>query len=126
MQRMLVRPSAARRAALALAGAVLLAAAGASPAHARSCSLAGDYGKLGPTYASQLRVSNTSCSTGKKVIRALHSCDISHGGRRGHCPHRVLGYRCSERRSYGFASFDASVRCTRGTRRVNYVYQQNL
>jgi hypothetical protein len=120
-----------RGAALCAAAAALLAAGAATPSHAAepvaqvasSCSLAGSYGKLGPTYAYQLKVTRTSCATGKKVIRALHNCT---GGRRGHCHHRVLGYACSEKRSYGVSQFDSSVHCSRGSRHVSYVYSQNF
>ena len=85
---------------------------------ARSCSLAGSYSKLGPTYAYQLKVLHTTCATGKRVIRAWDTCRKRSGGRRGHCHHRVLHYACTESRSTGFASFVALLRskkamCTR-------------
>ena len=83
--------SLARRLALVLAAAGLLAVGVATPSQAtgpaasasRTCSLAGSYRTLGPTYANQLRVTGTSCSTGKNVIRAWHNCRLAQGGRRG-------------------------------------------
>lgn len=120
---------------IALAAAALLCAAAPAPAQAadapvasaaRACSLAGSYSKLGPTYAYQLKVTATSCTTGKRVIRAWHTCRLRSGGRRGHCHHRVLHFACTETRSTGFASFVARVRCHSGIRRVSYVYNQNF
>lgn len=114
-------------AALASAAVVPAHGAAASPtAHAsRSCSLAGSYRSLGPTYVTSLSVRNTSCATGKRVVRAYYRCRIASGGRRGRCHHRVLGFRCSERRSSSPVQFDARVTCSSGSRRVTHVYTQN-
>jgi hypothetical protein len=114
-------------AALLCAGPVASAhASGPVASAARSCSLAGSYSKLGPTYAYQLRVLHTTCATGKRVIRAWDTCRKRSGGRRGHCHHRVLHYACTESRSTGFASFVARVHCHYGIRRVSWVYNQNF
>ena len=118
-----------RRGAFALAAAGCLAGApataAAAPAHAaRACS-APDY--PGNGYFTSLRVSNTSCTTGRTVARAHYRCRRKHGIR-GHCHHRVLHFRCRERRPASAripTQYSARVTCTRGSRRVVFVYQQN-
>jgi hypothetical protein len=121
-----VLPALAVAAALCAGPVASAQADGPVASAARACSLAGSYSKLGPTYAYQLKVTATSCSTGKRVIRAWHSCRLRSGGRKGHCHHSVLHFACTEARSTGFASFVARVRCHSGVRRVSYVYNQNF
>ena len=92
---------------------------------ARACSLAGKYMSLGPTYVEQLNVSRTSCATGVKVIKAYNRCRLKAGGVKGYCRPRVLGFRCSEKRSSGPVQFIASVRCTSGRQVVTFSYSEN-
>jgi hypothetical protein len=123
-----VRTSALLGAASALAVLALVTAGGAvagSPqVHAaRSCHLSSyEQRHLGATYVTSLRVRNTSCRTGKKVVRAFNSC---RGSARGRCHHRVLGYACSESRSGISVQFNSKVSCKNGGRRVNFTYTQN-
>jgi hypothetical protein len=113
----------------AFALAVLLCApAGASPplAHAAgSCSLAGKYRSLGPTYVERLSVSRTSCSTGTKLIKSYNACRLRSGGAKGRCRSKVLGFRCSEKRSSSSVQFVATVHCTSGSKTVNFAYSEN-
>ena len=65
---------------LALAALVAAAAALATPAaHARgarttTCDISSVADRLGPTSVTSLKVANASCDTGKRVVRAFHSC----------------------------------------------------
>ena len=123
--------------ALALAAAAPLAAL-AAPAPAtsgsaptadasRACSIRGQQDELGTTYVYELRVKGTSCTNGKRLVRAYHACRRRHGGRDGRCS-GVLRYRCSERRLNVIPSqYDARARCKRsgGAREVFHRYTQN-
>jgi hypothetical protein len=107
--------------------ALAFAAAGASPAAAsyHSCSISGQQTDFPPaSYVTSLAVSHTTCHTGKRVVRAFQKCRKASGGRKGHCRHRVLHYRCKERRGYGQGQYSSKVVCTRGHRRVRHTYTQ--
>ena len=119
--------------AIALAAASLLAAGAhaAAPAdasataHAAKACSPPDY--PGNGYFTSLSVRHTTCGKGRKVARAHYRCRRKHGIR-GHCHHRVLHYRCKERRPSSAripTQYSARVTCTRGKRRVVFVYQQN-
>ena len=108
--------------------AVLLGAAlAAAPAHAatRNCNVQRDAGSYGVTYVTSLKVTNTSCASGKKVVRAFNRCRKASGGIKGHCTRRVLGYRCRETRTDIKTQFSSKVTCRDGTRRVVFTYTQN-
>lgn len=94
---------------------------------ARGCSIRGQQDNLGATYVTTLRVSGTTCSNGKKVVRAYHRCRRANGGADGRCRSRVFGYKCSERRLNVLrnVSYDARVRCTKSGREIFHRYQQN-
>jgi hypothetical protein len=109
---------------LAVLAASLLAAAPASAA-TRTCNIQREWTTFGVTYVTQLKVTNTTCANGKKVVRAFHKCRKAHGGVKGRCPNRVLGYRCTETRTSGPAQFSSEVLCKYGTRRVKHFYTQN-
>lgn len=100
---------------------VLLAAAPA--ASAKSCRI-GDERSYGTTYVTKISVSDTSCRSGRKVIRAFHAC---RPGKSGKCSDRVKGYSCSESRfNKGPTSFDSNVTCRKGGRTVKHTYTQFL
>jgi hypothetical protein len=107
---------------VALAAAVALPSS-ASAAYYHRCSI-GDPGSYGTTYVTSIGVHRVTCSKGKKVIRAYHKCRRASGGAKGRCHHRVLRFRCSERRTVGHGQFTAKVTCTRGSRRVRHTYTQ--
>jgi hypothetical protein len=118
------------RSGLSLAATVLAGAAlAAAPASAatRNCNVQHDASTFGVTYVTSLKVTNTSCARGKKVIRAFTKCRKRHGGIRGRCPRTtsVLGYHCRERRTAIATQFSSKVVCTAGTRRVVFTYTQN-
>ena len=123
-----VRTSALLAAASAVVVLALVTAGGAvagSPQvrAARTCHLSTyEQRHLGATYVTSLRVRNTSCRTGKKVVRAFNAC---RGSARGRCHHRVLGYSCRESRSGISVQFNSKVACKNGGRRVNFTYTQN-
>lgn len=109
--------------ALVLAGAAL--AATPASAATRSCNVQRDAGSYGVTYVTSLKVTNTSCANGKKVIRAFNRCRKANGGIKGRCNRRVLGYRCKENRSAIATQFSSKVTCRAGTRRIVFTYTQN-
>jgi hypothetical protein len=78
----------------------------------------------GSGYFTTLKTKNVGCKTGKKVTLAHYRCRIEHG-KKGRCKRKVLGYRCSEKRTAIPTEFNSKVTCKRGTKRVIYTYQQN-
>ncbi len=103
--------------AAATAGSPVATAAG-------TCSIRGQERNFGPTYVTALSVSGTSCTTGKRVVRAFHRCRKAHGGIKGRCTTPVLGYRCSERRGGIATQFSGRVTCRRGGATVRHTYTQ--
>jgi hypothetical protein len=115
--------------ALMLLALCTAAGAGASSPQvhaARKCNLsANEQRHMGASYVTSLSVKKTSCSTGKKVVRAYNSCRHKSGGARGHCHHKVKRYKCTEHRAGISTQFDATVNCKRGARRVHFTYTEN-
>ena len=112
--------------ALALAAAALPSLAGASPdVHAAGkCHLSqGEQrGGLGATYTVKLRVSGTSCGTGKSVAHGFNNCRRSHKAKKCH----PSGYRCHESHvTNSPAQRSARVSCRKGGARVKFAYTQN-
>jgi hypothetical protein len=111
--------------ALAPLAAVVVLAALPATALAKGCNVQNDADSYGPTYVTSLTVKNVGCAGGKKVVRAFHRCRKAHGGIKGRCPIKVLGYRCAESRTAIATQFSAKVTCKNGTRRVVHTYTQN-
>jgi hypothetical protein len=109
-------------AVLAAAAALAPTAASADPVATASKTCArGDERSYGTTYVTVIKVSNTSCRNGRKLIRAYHAC---RPGKSGKCP-SVSGYSCSERRyNKGRASYDSDVTCKKGDKTVKHTYTQ--
>src|SRR3954453_16587881 len=127
--RRLVR-SAALLAALALLAVVPASSLGNGPtarASARSCHLSyHQQTHLGTTYVLSLRVRVTKCGDGRRIVKAFQKCRKEHHHRNGKCPHRVFGYRCSEKRfNKSSVSYDSKVRCRKSNRRVWHTNTQN-
>jgi|SRR5215213_3789769 len=107
--------------------ALLTAAALAPSAHAgatatasKTCSI-GDQRSYGTTYVTAISVSNTSCRSGRSLIRAFHAC---RPGKSGKCS-SVKGYSCSEHRfNKGRISYDSNVTCRKGSKTVKHTYTQ--
>ena len=84
---------------VAVAAVALFAIAGAagasSPqAHAAGkCNIKGQERKLGASYVTSLRVTKTSCRTGKSVVRAYNKCRHRSGGAKG--GRRAAGIVCA-------------------------------
>jgi hypothetical protein len=123
-------PRPAPRAALVTALVSLALAAGSAPAAAgpvatvaAACHVSQSPNAYGTTYLFALRVSGTSCTNGKKVVRGFNACRHRHG-KAGRCG-GVFGYRCVERRYAKLStSYDALVKCAKGGKLVRFRYEQ--
>jgi hypothetical protein len=77
---------------------------------ARSCGVGSGHG-YGYTYLTSLKVTNTSCGTGKSVAK-------HHG--------HVKGWKCSTKRlATSPVQYESRVTCKRGSRRVVWTFSQN-
>jgi hypothetical protein len=113
-----------RSLAAALLAGLTLATAPASAA-TRNCNVQNDGDSFGVTYITSLKVTNVGCPGGKKLVRAFHKCRKAHGGIKGRCTTKVLGYRCTEDRQAISTQFSSKVSCKNGSRRVVHTYTQN-
>jgi hypothetical protein len=112
-------------AALAAPGAAANSAASAS----KSCNISGhqrDYGHN--MYLDALSASHTSCRTGRKVLKGYTKCRYKHGGLNGHCPNRVMRYKCGEgkRTIAPHIQYSVNVACKRGSKRIKFTYTQQV
>lgn len=122
-----LRPRTLLVAALVVLAALALALSGGRTpvASAASCSYSAKEGRaLGPSYVTSIQVTRTSCSTGKKIVKAFHSCRRTATGR---CSRKVSRYTCSEKRGKTFqGQFSSKVTCKRGSARVVHTYSEFL
>jgi hypothetical protein len=126
--------SVALTAALAVAAlaSIAIGSAGASTvatASAHSCDLTTRQQRhLGASYVTSLKVTNTSCKKGKKVVKGFHECRVESGGPNGKCNADVLGYSCVEHRfdAVPHVQYNSRVTCTRGDKVVKHTYTQNV
>lgn len=115
--------------AAALLAAMLVP--GASPAAAKgrtTCHLTTrDQRHLGASYVTSLAVRSTTCKMGKKVTLAFNKCRTAKGKPQGKCKHRVLRFRCTEKRydAVPGVQYSSRVTCVRGKKRVFSTYTQN-
>jgi hypothetical protein len=121
------------RSALALTTAAFaLAALGTSAqAHApqavaaAACKTPADGHGWGPTYVTSMSAKGASCAQGTALVKAYYACRIAHGGKKGKCKAKVLGYRCTEKRGDAIPTqYDAKVTCAKGSARVQHTYTQ--
>jgi hypothetical protein len=116
------------RSGAALAAAALLALPFALPAQAatKKCNVQRDSDKYGPSYITELKVTNTTCARGKEVVRAFHKCRHRNGGRDGRCPKRARpeGYRCTETRSKIATQLTGKVTCTKSRAKIVHSYTE--
>ncbi len=78
-------------------------------------------------FTGKIRVTNISCSYGKRFVVAYYKCRTSNGTRpAGRCTTKVLGFSCTEKRESIATEIDARVTCRRGTQRIVHTYQQNI
>lgn len=104
------------------------ASAGEAPAAAKraACDISGDERDLGASYVTSLKVKNTSCKKGEKVVKAYHQCRKENGGADGRCNSRVEGFKCEEGdRESTPAQYNAKVKCEKGEKKVKSTYTQN-
>ena len=99
---------------LVLSAALLIAAAAVAHSPragaAGGCSVGSGQG-YGYTYLTSLKVTNTSCTTGKTVAK-------HHG--------RVSGWKCSTKRlATSPVQYESRVTCTSGSRQVVWTFSQN-
>jgi uncharacterized membrane protein len=116
--------AAACTAAVAVPAVVVTSAvAGGPTAHAatKSCS---EPNYPGDGYFTSLKVTGTSCKSGKKVALDHYRCRIKHG-KKGRCP-SIDGYKCTEHREGISTEYNSRTTCKKGTRKVVFTYQQNL
>jgi hypothetical protein len=88
---------------------------------ARTCS-APKYPGLG--YFTSLTVTNTDCTTGRKLVFAYYHCR-TRSGPAGSCHSSVLGFSCHEQRNSIPTEVDARVTCRRHNETVIHTYQQD-
>jgi hypothetical protein len=82
-------------------------------------------------YFTSLKVTNTTCSSGAKLMVAYYKCRRAHGqGVSGRCKaSRVNNLKCTEKRpasGNNGTEFNATVTCTSGSKKIVHTYQQNL
>lgn len=77
----------------------------------------------GNGYFTSLKVFNTSCATGRKLMLA-HYRKRTNNGIRGKA-RRVGSWRCGERRYSAPTQYNSRVTCRSGSRKVVFTYQQN-
>ncbi len=124
------RPGALVAVAVFVLAALVLFAGAPAPAPAaspvadaaRTCSQP-EYPGLG--YFTSLKVTRTSCSSGKKVTLAHYRCRTKRS-KKGRCSKRVRDYKCTEKRNSIPTQIDARVTCKKGSAKVVYTYQQDL
>ena len=98
-------------------------------ASARSCRVDSDGGVYGRNmYLLSLKVRNTTCRKGKRVVRAYTACRHAHGGLNDRCPNRVERFRCreGERTVAPHIQYTVDVTCRRGARRILFTYTQQV
>jgi hypothetical protein len=80
------------------------------------------------TYIQQLKVRNTSCGKGWKLLKAFHECRKENGGKDGRCKSRVRGYNCDEGKRSGVQGvrYSATVVCKDGSKKVTHLYDMSL
>ncbi len=78
-------------------------------------------------FTGKIRVTNISCSYGKKFVVSYYKCRTKNGkGPKGRCTTKVSGFSCTEKRESIATEIDARVTCRRGTQRIVHTYQQNI
>lgn len=78
-------------------------------------------------FTGKIRVTNISCTYGKKFVVAFYKCRTKNGSKpAGRCTKKVLGFRCTEVRKSIPTEIDSRVTCRRGTQRIVHTYQQNI
>jgi hypothetical protein len=91
----------------------------------KSCDIRSVGRKLGATYVTSLKVEHVSCAKAQRVVKAFNACRRAHGGVKGRCPSRVLGYRCTETRGASIPTqYSSKASCKDASRIVRFAYTQ--
>lgn len=112
--------------------AALLAAPASGSDEAKSprsaCDISGQEQSLGASYVTSLKVRNTSCGKGVKVVIAYNACRKANGGANSrNCPGTAKGFRCVTKvLAESPAQFNAKFDCRRGDKQVKGTYTQNI
>jgi hypothetical protein len=110
---------------LAVAG---LAGAQSSEAATKTCSAPKYPDTARGGYFTQLRVTNVSCASGRKLALAYYKCRRKKGVKGSCSGRRVNGMKCTEKRPASGdngTQFNATVTCRKGSKKVVHSYQQN-
>jgi hypothetical protein len=78
----------------------------------------------GSGYFTSLKATKVSCSEASRVAVAFHKCRTKRSVS-GRCNSSVRNFRCSERRTTISTEINGRVACKRGSRKVDFSYQQN-
>ena len=84
----------------------------------KSCDIRSVGRKLGTTYVTSLKVEHVTCAKAQRVVKAFNACRRAHGGVKGRCPSRVLGYRCTEKRGASIPTQYSSKASCRDASRI--------
>ncbi|HEV2785571.1 MAG TPA: hypothetical protein VGV67_04225, partial [Solirubrobacteraceae bacterium] len=107
-------------AALCVLAVAALAAAQTSSAATRGCSAPKEPAGLNGGYFTELRATNVSCRSARKLVLAYYRCRIARGGIRASCNNRTVNrMRCKESRPSNQQSdtqINARVTCTKGSK----------
>ena len=116
--------------ALSVLAMAALVGAQTGAAATRGCKAPAEPAGLNGGYFTELRATNVSCASARKLVLAYYKCRRRNGGARGSCNGRTVnGLKCRETRPADLQSetqINARVTCTSGTKKVRHSYQQNL
>jgi hypothetical protein len=116
--------------ALGLVAVLALMGAQTSAAKTRGCKAPKSPAGLNGGYFTELRATNISCRSARKLVLAYYKCRRKRGGVKGTCHRRTVnGLRCTESRPSRLQSdtqINARVTCKTGRKKVRHSYQQNL
>ena len=102
------------------------AQAGPDASASAACSSKGNFPPA--SYVTSIAARGVSCRGARRVVKAYHACRKANGGANGRCNSRVLGFRCVEGRRQSVPGVQSSVgvSCSKGDKKVNSTYTQNV
>jgi hypothetical protein len=119
-------PIALSVAALCAAAGVPAASAVAAPVASAAASCTASTATLAGGYYIPKSHKGVSCATQKGLEAGFQACRLKHGGQKGKCTSKILGFTCKEgKRSSIPTNFFATVTCKKAKASFSYVYEQN-
>ncbi|MEA2372297.1 MAG: hypothetical protein QOH12_2691 [Solirubrobacteraceae bacterium] len=119
-------PIALSLAALGAVSALPASSAVAAPVARASASCTASTATLAGGYFIPKSKRGVSCATQKGLEAGFQACRLKHGGQKGKCSSKILGFVCKEgKRSAIPTNFFATVTCTKAKALFSYVYEQN-